>query len=78
MSDTLISMEIELSTNNTRFKLRDKGQLLVILSRTKIGKHTNFVGDKYYTLTALREIILSITQWNDYTETTLDIITINS
>ena len=48
-------MAKELSTNNIQFKLWDKGRLIVILSRTKIGKHTHFVGDKNDTLTALKE-----------------------
>ena len=43
MGDTLISIAKELSTNNTQFKLWDKGQLIVILRRTKIGKHTYFL-----------------------------------
>ena len=78
MGDTLISMVMELSTNNTQLKLCDKGQLVVILSRTQIGKHTSFVGDKNNILTGLKEIILSKAQFTDYKETVLDTITINS
>ena len=78
MDDNLISMTKESSKNNTQFKLWDKGQLVGILSKTQIGKHTSFVGDKNYTLTKLKEIFVGRTQWTGYMETLLDNITINS
>ena len=54
MDDNLISMTKESSKNNTQFKLWDKGQPIIIFSRTKIDKHTNFVGDKNDTLITLK------------------------
>ena len=46
MGDTLPIMATEISRNDANFKLWDKGQMIVILSRTKLAKNTIFVGDK--------------------------------
>ena len=48
------------------------------MSRTNIDKHTSFVCDKNDTLTVLKEIFFSRTQWANYMETIVYIITINS
>ena len=40
----------------------DKGQMIVILSRTKLAKATLFVGDKNDTLSALRHLLTRRTQ----------------
>ena len=54
MGDTL--MCIAIAKNLSGFRLWNKGQLIVILSRTKKGKDTIFIGDKdmhlllYYTV----------------------------
>ena len=56
----------------------DKGQMIVILSRTKLAKDTIFVGDKNDTLSALKHLLTRRTQWTDYMEEVLELITINS
>lgn len=78
MGDTLISMATEISLNDPQFRLWDKGQLVVILSRTKRAKNTIFVGSKEDTLATLKNILLKRTQWCDYMDRVLDLITINS
>ena len=46
MGDTLGSVATSISLNNNKFILWDKGQLIVIISRTKHAKDTIFVGIK--------------------------------
>ena len=75
--ETLPKMATELSMSNPDFKIWDKGQLMVILTRTRKAKDTIFVGNKRETLEALRNILLSKTQWTDYIEHVLSIITLN-
>jgi len=78
MGDTLHSMATEISKRNGNFKMWDKGQMIVILSRTKFAKNTIFVGDKNDTLGALTQLLTRKTQWTDYMEDILDLVTINS
>jgi predicted GIY-YIG superfamily endonuclease len=76
MGDTLSSMAIEISFANSNFKMWDKGQMIVITSRTRMAQDTIFVGDKNDTLNALRHLLTRKTQWTDYMENVLDIITL--
>ena len=79
MGDTLFSMATEISRNDPNFRLWDKGQLVVILNRTKFAKNTIFVGDKDDTISpALKDLLNRKTQWTDYMEQVLDLITMNS
>ena len=71
-------MAIEISQSNTNFKMLGKGQIIVILSLTKKAKDTIFVGDKNDTLNALMILLTRNTQWTDYTEEGILIITIIS
>ena len=66
MGDTLFSMATEISTNDPNFRLWDKGQLVVILSRTKFAKNTIFVGDRYDTIAALKDLLLNQTTWSKF------------
>ena len=56
MGDTLPSIATTISKTDSNFHLWDKGQLLVIISRTKKAEDTIFVGDKENTLDALETI----------------------
>ena len=76
--ETLLKMATEISLNDPDFNLWDKGQLVVLLSRTKTAKDTIFVGNKSETLSALKAILMNKSQWSDYIETVLNIVTINS
>ena len=55
-------MAIEISQSNTNFKMWDKGQMIVILSRTKRAKDTIFVGDKNDNLNVLRTLLTRKTE----------------
>ena len=55
----------------------DKGQMIVILSHTKIAKNTIFVGDINYTLATLKGLLNIKTQLTGYMEEILRIITNN-
>ena len=57
MGDTLSSMATKISLLNSNFNMWDKGQMIVILSRTKTAKDTIFVGDKNDTLAALKNLL---------------------
>ena len=78
MGDALPSFATEVSFTNSNFSMWDKGQMIVIISRTKSGKDTIFVGNKDDTLKALKSLPTRKTQWTDYMEDVLDIITVNS
>ena len=78
MGDTLPSVATEVSFSNSNFSMWDKGQMIVITSRTKLGKDTIFVSNKDDTLKALKSLLTRKTQWTDYMEDVLDIITVNS
>ena len=77
MGDTLPSIATTISKVDQNFHLWDKGQLLVIISRTKKAEDTIFVGDKKETLDALECILKSRTQWTDHMEDILRVVTIN-
>ena len=76
MGDTLQSMATEISSSNVKFAIWDKGQLVVILSRTNFAKDTIFVGDKNETLRTLKQLLLRKTQWTDFIEMILELITV--
>ena len=78
MGDTLNQMATSILMNNSNFEFWDKGQLVVILSRTKFAKDSIFVGPKEETLDAFRQLLLKRNQWTDYVEDVLNIVTINS
>ena len=75
---TLPQMATEISKADPDFNIWDKGQLIVILTRTKKAKDTIFVGNKQDVLDALKCILLSRTQWSDLIDHVLGIVTINS
>ena len=77
MGDTLPSIATTFSLIDRNFSVWDKGQLLVIISRTKLAKDTIFVGDKESTLDALSSILKSRTQWTDHMENILRVVTTN-
>jgi hypothetical protein len=50
---------------------------VVLLSRTKRAVDTIFVGNKADTLDALKTVLLKKTQWSDYIERVLALVTVN-
>ena len=77
MGDTLCSLATEISESNSEFKLWDKAQAIVILFRTRTGKDLIFVGDTESTINALVSLIKATTQWTNYMEKVLDLLTGN-
>jgi hypothetical protein len=77
MGDTLMKMATTVSMHDTTFSMWDKGQLIVILSRTKEAKNSIFVGSKQDTLNAFKMLVCRKTQWAEYMEQVLELITMN-
>ena len=57
MGDTLPSVATSLSMADNNYSIRDKGNILVILARTKLAKDTTFVGNKESNLNALSRLL---------------------
>ena len=68
MGDTLAAVATSISLYDCNYTLWDKGQLLVIISQTRLAKYTIFVGGKEATLDVLVDIFQCRTQWTDYME----------
>ena len=68
MGDTLLSVVTAISVRDNKIFMWDKGQLIVILSRTKLAKNTIVVGQKEDTLKAVRSLVCKQTQWSDHME----------
>lgn len=77
MGDTLERLACQISILKKLFKLWDKAQLVVLVSRTRDPANIIFVGNKSETLRALKEILLLRSQWTEHIERILNIITIN-
>ena len=77
MGDTLPKVAIQLCQTD-KFKWWSKEQVIVGISRTKLGKDTIFVGDQTSTIQALCSLIQQKNQWTDYMESVLNIISINN
>ena len=78
MGDTLFKVALQVSDTEDKFKLWLKSQVVVGISRTKIGLDTIFVGVKEDIIRALCMIILQRTHWSEYEESALNLITINN
>ena len=78
MGDTLSKVAIQISLDESSYKLWDKAQVIVAISRTKVGANTIFVGDKDSTINALVSLIQMKNQWTDYMESVLQIVSINT
>eukprot|EP00957_Ditylum_brightwellii_P052100 3951449-Ditylum_brightwellii.AAC.1 len=57
MGDTLPKVAVEISARSNHFEILDKGQLVVLLSRTTFAKNAIFVGDKEDTTLALKQLL---------------------
>ena len=64
--------------NGSTFKLWGNVQLIVVVILTKEAKNNISAGDQNGNLKAMRHIILQMTQWTEYMEQLIDVITINS
>ena len=77
MGDTLHKIVTEISSEGNDFRLWDKAQAVVLLSRTKLGSDIFFVGDKMETINALSSLIRTSNQWMNYMENILEMGCIN-
>jgi hypothetical protein len=67
----------DISKRNSNFKMWEKGQLVVLLSRiSRCAKDTIFVGSKADMLDAVKHLLLQNTQWTGYIEDILSNITV--
>ena len=76
MGDTLDKIVTEISSDSGEYRLWDKAQAVVLLSRTKFGVDIFFVGDKNDTIHALTCLIKTTNQWMDYMENIIEISTV--
>ena len=77
MGATLIRAAMQISDNDPNLRWWDKAQVIVALSRTKVGRNTIFVGNKNDTIKALSRLILQKNQFTDYMQNILDLVTVN-
>jgi len=77
MGHTYERMASQISHTDPDFGLCDKGQLVVIISRTRDPKHTIFVGNTDESIETLKKVLLKKTQWSDYISDLLNIVTVN-
>ena len=78
MGDTLPSVAFKISQTNSNFKLWGKEQVIVALSQIKEAKDTILAGNKTETINALVALLKTRTQWTDYMESVLSLVSINS
>ena len=74
MGDTLRKVAIQVIRENC--DLWDKAQIIVALSRTKLGKDIIFVGNMEETINSIIELIQTRNQWTDYMEIILNLVTL--
>jgi hypothetical protein len=66
MGETILGIATTVSTSDSKFALWEKGQLLVILSRTPTLKDMYFVGNKLETLATFALLLDKKTQYEEY------------
>ena len=76
MDDTYNCMAVLVSDTDF-FSLWDRGQFIFILSRTRIMKHTIFVGPNSKTIFEFKLLLTQITQWCDYIEEVMNTTNVN-
>ena len=77
MGDTLHKIVTEISSESNDFRLWDKAQAVVLLSRTRLGSDIIFVGDKNDTINVLFSLIRTSSQWTNYMEKVLEMGSVN-
>ena len=77
MGDTYNRMAISVSDIQKIYSLWDKGQLVVIISRTRLMKNTIFVGQKNEIINGLKRLLTKRTQWCDYIDQVISITTVD-
>ena len=75
MGSTLGKVATQISLREQDYSLWEKGQVVVLLSRTRLLQHLTFVGDKHETLNAIVTILCRRTLYDDYVSHVLKILT---
>lgn len=78
MGDTYYIMATSVSNVIKQLRLWEKGQLIVLISRTRTMKNTIFVGSKSDTIAGLVELLTKRSQWSNYMDQVMDIVTIRN
>ena len=76
MGDTYNKMAASISDINEDKRLWDRGQLIVLISRTRKMENTIFVGPKNESIKGLKCLLTYRTQWCEYMDEVLKITTI--
>ena len=77
MGDTLPKIATQISNRHSHFKLWDKAQVIVLMSRTRHVKDIIFVGDKEITIKSLTILLKTSSQWTNYMEKILSMTCVN-
>ena len=75
MGDTLNKVAMQFI--GTMFELWDKAQIIVALTRIKLGKNIFFVGDKNEIIDSIIKLVQTRSQRTDFMENNLSLVTIN-
>ena len=75
---TIDKIATEINMYDSDYNLWDVAQLLVLLSRTRRAKNIIFVGNKETTIKSILSLLTVSTQWTDYMENVICLVTINS
>ena len=76
MGETLNKVAMQIT--DAMFELWDKAQIIVALTRNKLGKNIILVGDVEETINAIVQLVQTKCQWTDYMENILNLITVDS
>ena len=74
MGSEVGAVATQLSRDDKDFCLWEKGQLVVLMSRTECAKNVFFVGNKEENLLAIREIVLMTSQYDEYIRHLLQVL----
>ena len=74
MGSEVSAVATQLSMSDKTFALWEKGQLVVLVSRTEAANKIFFVGNKQETLMAIRHIVLMCSQYDEYIQHVLDVL----
>ena len=76
MGATLCKVATEINKSSSDHQLWEKGQLVVLISPTNSLSDITFVGDKEQTLKMLLQLLLSSTQYDEFVEHILDVLSL--
>ena len=78
MVDTHNKMTIYISAIQKKYSIRNRGQLIVAISRTWFMENKIFFGSKAEKISTMKRVLTHRTQCCDYVDEVFNMITINS